>query len=670
MTPQESFSIGDWIVVPSRNRIQGRVDRASRTIEPLLMRLLCALASRRGDTVGKDDLIREVWNGLFVSDEALSQAISRLRRALADDPQKPRYIETVRSRGYRLKAPVTVVPSRRPGWLTKRRLLLLGAVTAAAGLAAVFWVRGGGSGEVVPVARDLRDERNVAVAPDGRQVAYEVVEANGITTIWVSDLDRPEPMRMSGADGGMSPAWLSNRTLAMQTGLGADCRIVSVRFGEPGVRELGRCPGSAYADLAASQDGRRLAYNGPGPDPSGPRVIHLLDVGGQARRMTRPPAGAWGDYDPAFSPDGRSLLFVRAISEGQQDLYLITPDGGERRLTRRFGNIHGATWLGPTRIVYAARSGGRYSLRILDTASRQDRPFPIPITDAVNPVFREGALMVEARRFESRLVRTSADATRPALPNASGINLHPALSPDGRSLVFMSDRSGAYELWMQDQGSGQMRQLTRHNGGFVGTPRFTPNGRFIVYEVRTGDDSDIRLLDLSTNRSRVLVGGRHFDTAPSVSADGQRVYFGSDRGEGWNVYAVPLSGRRPPVLTIEGAFTAIEAPDGDALYFTRRPQAGLFRLDKHFGRTSVVSAPFAPQDWGAYQPVRGGVVAIDRANGRLVLFDTMGRRRTLANPVGRIPSHDPVLAATPDLGQIVHAETGPGSGDLYRVVRW
>jgi DNA-binding winged helix-turn-helix (wHTH) protein len=69
--------------------------------------LLQALARQSGRLVSKQELLAEVWPGVFVGDAVLKGAIREVRKALADDPHEPRFIETAHRRGYRFIAPVT-----------------------------------------------------------------------------------------------------------------------------------------------------------------------------------------------------------------------------------------------------------------------------------------------------------------------------------------------------------------------------------------------------------------------------------------------------------------------------------------------------------------------------------------------------------------------------------
>jgi DNA-binding winged helix-turn-helix (wHTH) protein/predicted ATPase len=72
-------------------------------ITPKSLALLCALVDRAGEIVSKEELFRLVWEGAAVSDSALTSCIQELRRALDDDAQHPRFIETVHRRGYRFR---------------------------------------------------------------------------------------------------------------------------------------------------------------------------------------------------------------------------------------------------------------------------------------------------------------------------------------------------------------------------------------------------------------------------------------------------------------------------------------------------------------------------------------------------------------------------------------
>jgi len=106
MNPPESsvldagFRLGEWIVRPRQGIVEGR----ERTIhlEPRVMAALVCLAGRPGETVTREEFIREVWMGRVVSDEVLSRCISILRSTFEDSARNPQFIQTIPKVGYRL----------------------------------------------------------------------------------------------------------------------------------------------------------------------------------------------------------------------------------------------------------------------------------------------------------------------------------------------------------------------------------------------------------------------------------------------------------------------------------------------------------------------------------------------------------------------------------------
>jgi DNA-binding winged helix-turn-helix (wHTH) protein len=98
------FIVGKWTVDPERLRISDGQD--SFMLQPRVMSLLQHLAAHEGEVISHEQLIEAVWRGRVVEDGAVYQALAKLRHALGDDSQRPRYIETVPTKGYRLVATV------------------------------------------------------------------------------------------------------------------------------------------------------------------------------------------------------------------------------------------------------------------------------------------------------------------------------------------------------------------------------------------------------------------------------------------------------------------------------------------------------------------------------------------------------------------------------------
>src|SRR5271167_4359350 len=104
-TSQE-FHFGDFTLDQSRYRLQ-RGTRLLR-LEKLPMELLILLVQRRGELVSRDDIAGCLWgkNVFLDVDHSINTAVRKIRVVLRDDPEKPRFIETIVGKGYRFAAPV------------------------------------------------------------------------------------------------------------------------------------------------------------------------------------------------------------------------------------------------------------------------------------------------------------------------------------------------------------------------------------------------------------------------------------------------------------------------------------------------------------------------------------------------------------------------------------
>jgi DNA-binding winged helix-turn-helix (wHTH) protein len=109
---RDGFRLGEWLVEPSLNRVSSR--SVTRPLEPKIMDVLVYLAERAGKVATRQELIDAIWARRFVDESVLSRAVAQIRSALGDSSRKPRFLETISRRGYRLVAPVVVARKRAP----------------------------------------------------------------------------------------------------------------------------------------------------------------------------------------------------------------------------------------------------------------------------------------------------------------------------------------------------------------------------------------------------------------------------------------------------------------------------------------------------------------------------------------------------------------------------
>jgi|ADGO01.1.fsa_nt_gi DNA-binding winged-HTH domains len=101
---EQPFWLGDWKVEPTLNRISRGEEMVK--IDPRNMRVLQLLASKPGKVFSQAEIEQAVWDGVVVTTNSVYQSITQLRKALGDDKDQPKYIETIARKGYRVIADV------------------------------------------------------------------------------------------------------------------------------------------------------------------------------------------------------------------------------------------------------------------------------------------------------------------------------------------------------------------------------------------------------------------------------------------------------------------------------------------------------------------------------------------------------------------------------------
>ena len=202
----------------------------------------------------------------------------------------------------------------------------------------------------------------------------------------------------------------------------------------------------------------------------------------------------------------------------------------------------------------------------------------------------------------------------------------PQFSPDGKKLVFMSNRTGGMDLWTCEVDGSNLTQITTL--GDAGTPRWSPDGKMIAFDSRvhnyggTGSQKvgpeglgAILVVDVSGGSQRFLVVGDSNNVVPSWSRDGQYVYFASDRTGSYQVWKAPLNGGAPVQITKSGGFAAWEAADGKYVYYSKnnQPNPEIWRVPSDGGEESLVSPAMRPGTWASWSVTSDGIYFVGSA---------------------------------------------------------
>ena len=138
------------------------------------------------------------------------------------------------------------------------------------------------------------------------------------------------------------------------------------------------------------------------------------------------------------------------------------------------------------------------------------------------------------------------------LTDSNGINVSPAISPDGSTLAFTSDRSGTPQIWVMPLGgAGAARRIT-FKGDYNTTPSYSPKGDRLVYQSRANGRFDIWTIALAGGVPAQLTDGNGSNEYPSWSPDGRYIAFSSRRGGHTQIYIMMVSNRKIISTLTEG----------------------------------------------------------------------------------------------------------------------
>jgi Tol biopolymer transport system component/DNA-binding winged helix-turn-helix (wHTH) protein len=605
-------------------------------------RVLSLLLGHAGEIVTREQIVKHLWpDNTFVDfDNAINSAVRKLREALGDVAENPRFIETVARRGYRFVAPVSREQDKAPfpeeaPWpfarAVRRRwptIALLGLPVALGVVWLARWLS-------APVAADIRvtplttypgNQLQPSFSPDGTRVAFSWGGRDARNSdIYVKLIGPGDPVRLTTDPArDFSPAWSPDgRWIAALRDLGREFAVLLIpasggpqrevtrlNVEEPAggacmwERQPGTCAAFFYAPaLAWSPEGKALFTSARGTPGSPLAIVRINIETGDQEVITAPSREIVGDLDPAVSPDGRALAFLRTKGFGTSDIYAVSLSAESHAKTQpRQLTTDGMNGTGPPawtpdgrELIFSSNRGGRRELWRLPISSSGD---PVRVSwsseDAYNVAMSlHGNRLVYGRQNHSaglwKIPIESARAGEPVRVTATTrMDQFPHYSPDGKRIVFESDRSGVHEIWISDADGSNAVQLTSFGEGRSGSPRWSPDGRTITFDSNVEGNWDIWVIRSEGGRPVRITRSPADDFIPSWSHDSSWIYFSSRRTGRLEIWKIRPDGSSETQVTTGGGWVAYESTDGHYLFYKNQGETPLWRIPVDGGAPAKV----------------------------------------------------------------------------------
>jgi Tol biopolymer transport system component/DNA-binding winged helix-turn-helix (wHTH) protein len=579
--------------------------------------VLVMLLERPEEVVTREELQKKLWPAdTFVDFErGLNRAINKLREALGDDADSPRFIETLPRRGYRFLAPVETAGTSDAEAAGRNRLVLVqpelprkvedNASTVAvprrqvlpwavAGVLAVIAVFGYWKPWRAPQSvadrpfsqldLDLGPDEfsQPAISPDGRRIVFVSKGALAIRR-----LDQTKTIRLAGTQGGFFPFFSPNGQWVAFFAA-RKLQKVAIEGGAP----------VALCDAA-----------GPGGGSWGDddNIVAALDVsrglsrvpavGGMPQPLTdakSDPSGGMMHAWPQVLPGGKGVLFTATNASAQGSLRVLTPNDGKLK-TLVENSTHGR-FLASGYVVYYQREtlfaapmdADRLELTgpavpLVYAVSNSGNRADFDLSPSGTLVYRRGTV---TNTLPSWLY--SSGKIEPVLAKPGNYS-SPRLSPDGTRLALSAMQDGKQSLWVYDLRRETWNRLTSEDDP-EWLPTWTPDGEFIAF--RSGNTLAWTRSDGSGKVERLAGVSRN--AGPwSFSTDGKWLTFWPLEPDS-DLWIVPVErtpgvlrlGQPQPLLQQAGSKGAPAiSPDGRWVAYTSSAS----------GRFEIYVMPFSPQ---------------------------------------------------------------------------
>jgi Tol biopolymer transport system component/DNA-binding winged helix-turn-helix (wHTH) protein len=534
------YAFGPFEVDASAGELRKRGVRVRLSGQPL--QILLTLLAHPGEVVTREQLREEVWSETtFVDFEhGLNAAMNKLRRALRDSAEDPRYIETVPSRGYRFIATsqpdhvapifprnVSIIPEERH---KRRRVGSWWSVACTAVFVAVSFALGWSfhrspgsfpSWKLTQLTTDAGLSNASTLSADGKLLAYSSDRGlDGERDLYIKQVAGGDPIRLTfDGQGNTAPDFSSD--------------------GSKIVFHSNRDGGGIYEIPAFGGDVRLLARDGLNPkfSPDGLHVAYWIGdenvanlvpgsgtvwvvpaAGGQPRQVG--PNFTAARY-PIWSPDGKSLLLIgytsqKAYESSAIDWWVVpinegrpVSTGAYKRLVRagfdardfvnhssRYATVpRPSCWLAaPSRVIFSSESGDTRSLW-------------------------ETAISVDTGKVGGVLRRLTVGAGHEVEPS----------SATGDSLAF-TDLEIRRDIWSlpfdlnRGKSKGVLERITE-GPAWREHASLSSNGRYVAFASGQSSRSNIWLRDMATRKEAHMVSSSFVQAFPVINASGSRIAF-------------------------------------------------------------------------------------------------------------------------------------------------
>jgi len=619
MSPgQRQYEFDDVVVQPGAFR----VEKSGRplSLEPKSIRLLLYLIEHRSQAVTKEELLREIWEDVAVTDNALTRVVAQLRRALGDDAKVARYIETIPTLGYRFVAEVIAVAEIHKtsapavggapvaSVATHRSLPILHASWARMAASVLFAFAGLIAGALWQKWRSPEPPEwsgnllggpiiasHPRISPDGQMLAFRaIVDGQSQVAIMKPDAASWTVLthdRSQGSVDSVAWAWDGSRIYFDRERVTRALYSVGPLGGEPqfllenaGAPEP--LPDGSMILMRPSSEGRLQLFRF-WPDSGRTEWLPAAVLNSDTRTVRAFPDGKEIAVLGFYGATGHRLLFaLDLVSHKVRDL--STPEDFPETSERARFETLAISADGRSVLAMRKRNDSMLLVAVPRDGSKRFRTlmsFPLSAVPLACDAAPDGSIFIDHSARTSAVLNIGPQGniiSETSVP----MDTYSILPAPGGGFVFALTRAGKSYLLATAPGAEPRPLLntaesTRLPGAWLGDGK-------IVFVIGEGNESRLAIGKVEGGQvlQRFPSDAQHV-TAVAASTDGNTVYYAS----GGILWAQPVSGGDPK--NIGAGYDLTADPSGEFLYLMRAGAGGyeLLRMPAGGGAAEKIGLP-------------------------------------------------------------------------------